>query len=57
MLLLQKRTQQSVQRTGLRPGGTGRACWQWLWFAMEFLPVRPAANANRSAAGIAITVF
>jgi DNA-binding CsgD family transcriptional regulator len=27
-----------VQRTGLRPGGTGRVCWQWFWFAMESPP-------------------
>jgi hypothetical protein len=27
-----------VQRTGLRPGGTGRVCWQWRWFAMESCP-------------------
>jgi hypothetical protein len=24
-----------VQRTGLRPEGTGCVCWQWFWFAKE----------------------
>jgi hypothetical protein len=41
-----------VQRTGLRPGGTGRVCWQWLWFAMEScssaLPLTPAVRQPRA---------
>jgi hypothetical protein len=37
-----------VQRTGLRPEGTGRVCWQWRWFAVEScssaLPLTPTVR-------------